>query len=156
MADVHTPEVRSYNMSMIRGKNTKPEIIVRKFLHSKGFRFRLHKKELPGKPDIVLPKYKTVIFVHGCFWHGHKNCKYFVVPKTRTKWWMNKIEGNKKTDKRNNIKLGKAGWKIITLVGMSVETKKNRKDTQQSIINTRLILLNKLNPIMIIKKFFSR
>lgn len=115
MADVHSPDVRSYNMSMIRGKNTKPEIIVRKFLHSKGFRFRLHKKDLPGKPDIVLPKYKTVIFIHGCFWHGHKNCKYFVVPKTRTKWWLKKIEGNKQTDKRNNLKLRKESWKIITL-----------------------------------------
>lgn len=115
MADVHTPEVRSYNMSMIRGKNTKPEIVVRKFLHSKGFRFRLYKKDLPGKPDIVLPKYKTVIFIHGCFWHGHNNCKYFVIPKTRTKWWLKKIIGNKKTDKRNNIKLRKNGWKIITL-----------------------------------------
>lgn len=115
MADVHKPEVRSYNMSMIKGKNTKPEIIVRKFLHSKGFRFRLHKKDLPGRPDIVLPKYKTVIFIHGCFWHGHKNCKYFIIPKTRTKWWMNKINGNKETAKRNNVKLRKEGWKIITL-----------------------------------------
>jgi DNA mismatch endonuclease (patch repair protein) len=124
MADVHTPEVRSYNMSMIRGKNTKPEIIVRKFLHAKGFRFRLHKKDLPGKPDIVLPKYKTVIFIHGCFWHGHKNCKYFVVPKTRTKWWLKKIGGNKKTDRRNNIKLGKASWKIITLWECQLRPKK--------------------------------
>jgi DNA mismatch endonuclease (patch repair protein) len=124
MADVHTPEVRSYNMSMIRGKNTKPEIIVRKFLHLKGFRFRLHKKDLPGKPDIVLLKHKTVIFVHGCFWHGHKNCKYFVIPKTRTKWWAKKIEGNKQTDKRNNSKLRKAGWKIITLWECQLRPKK--------------------------------
>ncbi len=127
MADVHNPEVRSYNMSMIRGKNTKPEVIVRKYLHSKGFRFRLHKKDLPGKPDIVLPKYKTVIFIHGCFWHGHKNCKYFVVPKTRTKWWLNKIEGNRKTDKRNNLKLRKAGWKIITLWECQLRPKRNLK-----------------------------
>jgi DNA mismatch endonuclease, patch repair protein len=124
MADVHTPEGRSYNMSMIRGKNTKPENIVRKFLHSKGFRFRLNKKDLPGKPDIVLPKYKTVIFVHGCFWHGHKNCKYFVTPKTRTRWWLNKINGNKETDKKNNIKLGKAGWEIITLWECQLKPKK--------------------------------
>lgn len=127
MTDVHTPEVRSYNMSMIRGKNTKPEIIVRKFLHSKGFRFRLHRKDLPGKPDIVLPKYKTVIFIHGCFWHGHKNCKYFVVPKTRTKWWLNKIDGNKQVDKRNNFKLKKAGWKIITLWTCQLKPKKVEK-----------------------------
>jgi DNA mismatch endonuclease (patch repair protein) len=73
-------------MSQIKGKNTKPEIMVRKFLYAKGFRFRLHSVKLPGKPDRVLPKYKTVIFVHGCFWHGHEDCRYFVVPKTRTEW----------------------------------------------------------------------
>jgi len=94
MADVHSKETRSYNMSRIKGKNTKPEMLVRKFLHAHGYRYRLHDKKLPGKPDIVLPKYKTVIFVHGCFWHGHNNCKYFVVPKTRTEWWLNKINGN--------------------------------------------------------------
>ncbi len=80
MADVHTKEIRSYNMSRIKGKNTKPEMLVRKFLHTNGFRYRLHVKNLRGKPDIVLPKYNTVIFVHGCFWHGHKLCKYFAVP----------------------------------------------------------------------------
>jgi DNA mismatch endonuclease (patch repair protein) len=74
----------SYNMSRIKGKDTKPEMLVRRFLHANGFRYKLHDKSLPGKPAIVLPKYKTVIFVHGCFWHGHKGCKYFVVPKTRT------------------------------------------------------------------------
>ena len=92
--DVHTKEQRSYNMSRIKGKDTKPEMLVRRFLHANGFRYKLHDKKLPGKPDIVLPKYRTVIFVHGCFWHGHKNCKYFVVPKTRTEWWLNKINGN--------------------------------------------------------------
>ena len=77
---------------------TRPEMLVRKFLFSKGFRYRVHVKTLPGKPDIVLPKYKTVIFVHGCFWHGHEGCKYFVVPKTRTDWWLNKINTNKAND----------------------------------------------------------
>ena len=77
MADVHTKEVRSYNMSQIRSKNTKPELVVRKYLFANGFRYRLYSKDLPGKPDIVLPKYRTVIFVHGCFWHGHEGCKYF-------------------------------------------------------------------------------
>ena len=75
---VHNKKTRSYNMSQIRAKNTKPEMLVRKFLHAQGFRYKLHDKKLPGKPDIVLPKYKTVIFIHGCFWHGHKDCKYFV------------------------------------------------------------------------------
>ena len=115
MADVHTKAQRSYNMSRIKGKNTKPEILVRKYLHSKGYRFRLHDKKLPGKPDIVLPKYKTVIFVHGCFWHGHKGCRYFVVPKTRTKWWLNKINGNISNDKKYLGLLKKDIWKVITV-----------------------------------------
>jgi len=113
--DVHEPEVRSYNMSQIKGKDTKPEMIVRKFLFSKGFRYRLHVKTLPGKPDIVLPKYKTVIFVHGCFWHGHEGCKYFVVPKTRTDWWLNKINTNKTKDQKTIALLKKANWIIIIL-----------------------------------------
>jgi DNA mismatch endonuclease (patch repair protein) len=124
MADVHTPAVRSYNMSMIKGKNTKPEIIVRKFLHSKGLRFRLHRKNLPGKPDIVLPKYKTVIFINGCFWHGHKNCKYFVVPKTRSEWWLNKINGNIVNDKRKIRLLRNNNWKVIVLWECQLKPKK--------------------------------
>lgn len=115
MADVHDKETRSYNMSRIKGKNTKPEMLVRKFLHANGYRYRLHVKDLPGKPDIVLPKYKTVIFVHGCFWHGHEGCKYFVVPKTRTDWWLNKINTNKANDEKAIKALKEQGWKIITL-----------------------------------------
>lgn len=115
MADVHSKETRSYNMSQIRSKNTKPEILVRKFLHAQGFRFRLHDKKLPGKPDIVLPKYKTVIFVHGCFWHGHEGCKYFVVPKTRTEWWISKINNNIINDKKAIVALKKMGWHIINV-----------------------------------------
>jgi len=113
--DVHEPEVRSYNMRQIKGKNTKPEMVVRKFLFSKGFRYRLHVKNLPGKPDIVLPKYKIVIFVHGCFWHGHEGCKYFVVPKTRTEWWLTKINTNQRNDEKSKTLLKKAGWKIIII-----------------------------------------
>ncbi|MFI5163910.1 MAG: very short patch repair endonuclease [Bacteroidia bacterium] len=115
MADVHSKKVRSYNMSRIKGKNTKPEILVRKFLHSKGFRFRIHVKKLFGKPDIVLSKSKTAIFIHGCFWHGHKGCKYFVIPKTRTKWWLDKINSNIARDKRNALFLKKSKWKIINI-----------------------------------------
>ena len=115
MADVHTKEIRSYNMSQIKGKNTKPEMLVRKFLFANGYRYKLNDKTLPGKPDIVLPKYKIVIFIHGCFWHGHKNCKYFVVPKTRTDWWRNKINGNIANDKKASKALKKEGWKIITV-----------------------------------------
>jgi len=115
MPDVHTPAVRSFNMSRIKGKDTKPEMLVRRFLHANGYRYTLHNKKLPGRPDIVLPKYNTVIFVNGCFWHGHKNCKYYVVPKTRTAWWLNKINGNIANDKRKQAALKKLGYKIITL-----------------------------------------
>jgi DNA mismatch endonuclease (patch repair protein) len=102
-------------MSRIRGKNTRPELLVRKFLFSKGYRYRLHDKKLPGKPDIVLLKYRTVIFIHGCFWHGHEGCKYFVVPKTRTEWWLTKIMLNKSNDQKTVTLLADAGWKIINI-----------------------------------------
>ena len=115
MADVHSKETRSYNMSRIRSKDTRPEMLVRRFLHKNGFRYRLHVKNLPGKPDIVLPKYKTVIFIHGCFWHGHEGCKYFVVPKTRTEWWLNKIRGNTENDANSESLLTDTGWKIIKI-----------------------------------------
>ena len=121
MADVHTKEVRSYNMSQIRSKNTKPELVVRKYLFAKGFRYRLHSKDLPGKPDIVLPKYRTVIFVHGCFWHGHEGCKYFVVPKTKTEWWLNKITMNKQLDKEHIKKLRSDKWNVIILFECKVK-----------------------------------
>lgn len=113
MADVHEPEVRSYNMSQIKGKNTKPEILVRKFLFAKGLRFRLHEKRLAGKPDLVLPKYKTVVFVNGCFWHMHKDCKYFVIPKTRTEWWVDKLHSNVQRDKIRKKELMSMGWNVI-------------------------------------------
>lgn len=115
MSDVHDIKTRSYNMSQIKAKDTKPEMLLRKFLHANGFRYSLHKKALPGKPDIVLSKYKTIIFIHGCFWHGHTNCKYFVVPKTRTKWWLNKIAANKANDAKAVKALRKDGWKVITV-----------------------------------------
>lgn len=115
MADVHSKEVRSYNMSRIRSKDTKPEMLVRKFLFSKGYRYRLHDKKLPGKPDIVLPKFKTAIFIHGCFWHGHVGCKYYVVPKTRTEWWLNKITTNKTNDEKANTSLALAGWQVVNI-----------------------------------------
>ena len=115
MTDIHSKETRSFNMSRIRSKNTKPEMLVRKFLFSKGFRYRLHDKKLPGSPDIILPKYKTVIYVHGCFWHGHQGCKYFVIPKTRTEWWLNKINRNRDNDKTAAAKIQDLGWKSIEI-----------------------------------------
>ena len=113
MADVHTPEQRSYNMSQIRGKNTKPEELVRKYLFSQGFRYRKNDPRLPGKPDVVLPKYKTVIFVNGCFWHGHEGCRYFVWPKNNAEFWKNKISGNIYRDQKNYNFLVELGWKVL-------------------------------------------
>lgn len=115
MADVHNKAQRSYNMSQIRSSNTKPEMLVRKFLHANGYRYSLHNKKLPGRPDIVLNKYKTVIFINGCFWHGHNNCKYFSIPKTRTRWWANKINTNKANDTKAIKALRKEGWKVLTV-----------------------------------------
>ncbi|TKC59329.1 DNA mismatch endonuclease Vsr [Pedobacter hiemivivus] len=115
MADVHSKETRSYNMSKIKGKDTKPELLVRKFLHKNGFRYRIHVKDLPGKPDVVLPRYKTVIFINGCFWHGHEECKYYVIPKTRTDWWLSKINGNIANDFLANEQLTNKGWKVIII-----------------------------------------
>lgn len=120
MTDVHEPQVRSYNMSRIRARDTKPEMVVRRFLFSRGFRYRLHARELPGKPDVVLTKWKTVIFVHGCFWHGHRDCRYFVVPKTRTDWWLKKIESNRKRDQENLSKLRQDSWKVLTIFECSL------------------------------------
>lgn len=115
MADVHTPEQRSRNMSAIRSKDTKPEEIVRKYLFRQGFRYRKNDSRLPGKPDVVLPKYKTVIFVNGCFWHAHEGCKYFVWPKNNSDFWKKKILGNVERDNRNITELKDSGWRVITI-----------------------------------------
>ncbi|HSA07099.1 MAG TPA: very short patch repair endonuclease [Candidatus Gastranaerophilales bacterium] len=113
--DVHTKEQRSKNMAAIKSGNTKPEIIVRKLLFSLGYRYKLNNKDLPGKPDIKLSRYKTVIFVHGCFWHQHKDCKYAVMPKTNREFWENKLGGNVKRDAENKDKLLKMGWKVLII-----------------------------------------
>lgn len=102
-------------MSRIKGKNTKPEIVVRSWLHRHGFRFRLHRKDLPGTPDIILPKYKTVIFVHGCFWHRHLGCKYAYTPKSRTDFWNAKFTENMERDGVVKEKLIKLGWNVQTI-----------------------------------------
>lgn len=110
--DNHSKEVRSYNMSKIRSTGTKPEEIVRKYLFSKGLRYRKNVKTLPGKPDIVLLKYKTVVFVNGCFWHGHQNCRYFVMPKSNTGYWESKIKSNIARDKITYDSLLALGWNV--------------------------------------------
>ncbi|MCT3898607.1 DNA mismatch endonuclease Vsr [Elizabethkingia anophelis] len=134
MADVHSKEVRSYNMSQVKGKDTKPELLVRRFLFANGLRYRLYDKKLSGKPDIVLPKYKTVIFIHGCFWHGHENCKYSILPKTRTKFWSDKIEGNKKRDKANIEQLKSKGWNVLIVYGCDLKGDK-QEQTLANILN---------------------
>ena len=102
-------------MSHVRGKDTKPEVMVRQFLFAQGFRYRLYRKDLPGKPDIVLPKYKTVIFINGCFWHGHTGCKYATIPEANHDFWLAKISGNIERDKSNHAKLFELGWKVIEI-----------------------------------------
>lgn len=124
MADVHTPEQRSYNMSRIRNKNTKPEELVRKFLFAQGFRYRKNVTKLPGKPDIVLPKYKTVVFVNGCFWHKHEGCKYFVWPKNNEEFWRTKILGNVERDVDKKQQLESLGWRVFVV--WECELKKDR------------------------------
>lgn len=115
MADIKSKEERSYNMSQIRSKDTKPETLVRKYLFARGFRYRKNDRRLPGTPDIVLPKYKTVIFVNGCFWHGHQGCKYFVWPKNNADFWKIKIETNIQRDEAKQSKLREMGWKVIVI-----------------------------------------
>ena len=115
MSDTLSQTQRSYNMSRIRGKNTKPEILVRKGLHARGFRFRLHNKKLPGSPDIVLPRYGVAIMVNGCFWHGHKGCRYATKPKTNVEFWETKIARNRHRDEVTNAHLEALGWHVITI-----------------------------------------
>lgn len=135
MADNHSKEVRSMNMSHIRSKNSKPEELVRKYLFSKGFRYRKNVKTLPGCPDIVLPRYKTVIFVNGCFWHKH-NCPRFVWPSTNEEYWRPKIMGNVERDKRNFAELQQLGWTVLTV--WECELKKKVIDATLEQLEKRL------------------
>ncbi len=115
MPDTLTKEQRRRCMSQIRSKNTKPEVLVRKELFRRGYRYRINVSKLPGKPDIVLPKYKTAIFVNGCFWHGHEGCKHFVLPKSNVEYWEAKIRGNQQRDSRIVKVLQDTGWNVITI-----------------------------------------
>ncbi len=143
MTDKLTPEQRHYCMSRIRSKNTKPEVIVRKYLFSHGFRYRINVKKLPGTPDIVLRKYHTVIFVNGCFWHGHEGCKYYVIPKSNTEFWKKKIERNRQRDLEERIRLRDMGWHVIQLWECQLKPKV-RQQTLEGLLYTlnRMILFN--------------
>ena len=127
-------------MSQIRGKNTKPEMLVRKFLHSKGLRYKLHDKTLPGKPDLVFPRYKVVVNINGCFWHGHDGCKYYVIPKTRTDWWVNKLNKNVQKDEENIMKLHYLGWNVIVV--WECELKKDQLSETLNNLYEKIICLN--------------
>ena len=115
MTDIYEPRKRSEIMSRIRGRGTKPELIVRRITHRLGFRFRLHRKDLPGRPDIVFPRYRAVIMVHGCFWHRHPGCKHASIPKTRKLFWKNKLEDNVARDRRNETALLELGWRVMVI-----------------------------------------
>lgn len=128
MADVMTPEQRSRCMAAIKGKDTKPEMIVRKYLFSRGLRFRVQVRKLPGNPDIVLPKYKVVIFVNGCFWHGHEGCKYFRLPKSNVEFWEKKIERNVARDVRNEAELKALGWRVVRVWECEIKTVAEREE----------------------------
>jgi DNA mismatch endonuclease (patch repair protein) len=136
--DVHTKDIRSYNMSQIKNKNTKPEVMVRTFLFSKGFRYRKNFRKLPGCPDIVLPKYKTVVFINGCFWHVHENCRNFVWPSSNVEFWQGKLGRNKQRDEDNLGKLTSLGWKVIVI--WECELKKALREERLEK------LLNEINP----------
>jgi len=135
MSDIFTKQKRSEIMSKISGRETKPEILVRKFLFANGFRYRKNDKRYPGKPDIVLPKYKTVIFINGCFWHGH-NCPAGKLPAMRKEFWKNKIKGNIERDKKNKTELEKQGWQVITIWQCKLKNKGIREKTLNELVNT--------------------
>lgn len=128
--------VRSRNMAAIRGKDTAPELAVRRILHAMGLRFRLHRKDLPGRPDIVLPKHRTVVFVHGCFWHRHEGCRYTRTPKTRQEFWQTKFAANVDRDRRNRTNLQQLGWRVIVVWECELRKSDNLRE---KLINSFLI-----------------
>ena len=115
MSDTFTPEARHHCMSRIRSKDTTPELMVRRWLFANGYRFRLHRKDLPGKPDIVLPKYRTAIFINGCFWHHHENCRYGYMPKSNLEYWESKFRKNKERDEKNLAELTALSWRVLII-----------------------------------------
>lgn len=133
--DTLSAEQRHNNMAAIKGKGTKPEMIVRKFLWSRGFRYRVNNARLPGHPDLVLRKYRTCIFVNGCFWHGHKNCRYYVIPKTNTDFWIRKITRNIERDRQEQLQLSRMGWHCITVWECELKREK-RDETLESLAYT--------------------
>ena len=149
MSDIYTKSKRSEIMSHISGKETKPEIFVRKFLFANGLRFRKNVKDLTGKPDIVLPKHKTVIFIHGCFWHGH-DCKRATLPTTNTEFWETKINGNIERDRRNISELQELGWKVIVIWQCEIQNEKLRQENLPELL--KIITVNNTKTIQLTDK----
>lgn len=139
--DIMTPEQRHKNMSQIHGKDTKPELVVRRYLFHRGLRYRKNDRSLPGHPDIVFSKYKTVVFVNGCFWHGHKGCRFFVWPKQNADFWKDKIMTNIKRDSSNYRKLKELGWKVIVIWECELDT----AQIEQSLLNLYSNIVNGRN-----------
>ena len=140
--DKLSPQQRHKNMAAIRSLDTKPEMIVRRGLWKRGFRYRLNYKRLPGHPDLVLRKYKTCIFINGCFWHGHEGCKYYTVPKTNTEFWVNKVQRNKERDERVKHELNAMGWNCITVWECELKSAKREATLQSLAFTLNEIFLN--------------
>ena len=126
MVDIFSEEKRSFIMSRVRSRDTTPELVVRQFLHGNGFRYRLHGKNLPGKPDLVFPRFRTALFIHGCFWHRHSGCPRATTPKTREEFWLEKFKRNQRRDHENQIKLKELGWRVLVVWECEVQTSKSR------------------------------
>ena len=135
--DAHSEKIRSYNMSQIKNKNTKPEEVVRKYLFNRGLRYRKNDSRLPGHPDIVFPKYKTVVFVNGCFWHVHDNCKYFKWPQNNQEFWKNKLLQNKTRDEQKQCELQKMGWNVLVI--WECELKKQDRDVRLAELYSEIV-----------------
>ena len=143
MADAFSKETRSYIMSRIRGKDTKPEVLVRKYLFARGLRFRKNDKRHPGSPDVVLPKYNTIVFVHGCFWHFHEGCKHGKIPKSNVEFWEKKLYGNRERDARNQRELKAMGWTVITV--WECELKKDKREQTLELLYNQITSNDKSN-----------
>ena len=148
MLDKLTPEQRHKCMASIKSRNTKPEVLVRKFLFARGLRFRINVKRLPGTPDIVLKKYRTCIFVNGCFWHGHEGCRYYVMPKTNTEFWKAKIERNRARDLDRRIKLRDMGWHVIQIWECQLKPKVREEYLEGLLLTLNRILIMNYQPMI--------
>lgn len=136
MADIMTKQQRHDCMAAVKGKDTKPEMLVRRYLHGLGYRYGLHNRKLPGSPDLVLRRLKTVIFIHGCFWHGHVGCKYYRLPKSNIDFWQTKIDRNRKRDAEVEAKLNSMGWRVLTVWECDLKNKERRERTLSDLAKT--------------------